>query len=104
MFELFGGNAIILPMEKYRLQVWFEGRVQGVGFRFKTSRIAAGFDVAGFVENLDDGRVHLVAVGDRQEVRAFADEIGKIMDCFIKSSTEKADYTSEVYKGFNIRL
>ena len=91
-------------MEKYRLQVWFEGRVQGVGFRFKTTRIATGFEVAGFVENLDDGRVHLLAVGEESEVRAFVDEINKVMDCFIKSSTEKADFTSECYKGFEIKL
>ena len=91
-------------MEKYRLQVWFEGRVQGVGFRFKVSRIATGHEVAGFVENLDDGRVHLVAVGEPNEVRAFVDEIKKIMDCFIKKSEENADFTTEVYKGFSISL
>ena len=91
-------------MEKYRLQVWFEGRVQGVGFRFKTTRIATGFDVSGYVENLDDGRVHLLAVGSESEVRAFVDEINKVMDCFIKSSQEKADFTSENYKGFEIKL
>ncbi len=96
-------KALFLCMNKYRLQVWFEGRVQGVGFRFKTTRIATGFDVAGFVENLDDGRVHLLAVGEETEVRAFVDEINKVMDCFIKSSTEKADFTSECYKGFNIK-
>ncbi|MBE6412994.1 MAG: acylphosphatase [Verrucomicrobiaceae bacterium] len=91
-------------MEKYRLQVWFEGRVQGVGFRFKTSRIATGYIVSGFVENLDDGRVHLVAVGEIDEVRAFVDEVNEVMDCFIKSSEEKADFTSDLYKGFNIKL
>ena len=81
------------------MQVWFEGRVQGVGFRFKTTRIAAGFD-----ENLDDGRVRVVAVGEESEVRAFVAEIGKVMDCFIKRSTEKADYTTDSYKGFTIKL
>ena len=104
MFELFPRYCDYTRMEKYRLQVFFEGRVQGVGFRFKTSRIATGFDVAGYVENLDDGRVHLVAVGEEREVRAFVDEIKKIMDCFIKSSVEKADFTRDVYKGFNIKL
>lgn len=91
-------------MEKFRLQVWFEGRVQGVGFRFKTTRVASGFDVTGFVENLDDGRVHLVAVGDESEVRAFAAEIRKVMDCFIKNYEEKTDTSDQSYKGFYIKL
>ena len=91
-------------MEKYRLQVWFEGKVQGVGFRYKTSRIATGYEVSGFVENLDDGRVYLVAVGEEDEVRMFVDEVKKVMDCFIKASSEKADFTTELYKGFDIKL
>ncbi len=91
-------------MKKFRIQVWFEGRVQGVGFRFKTSRIATGFDVAGFVENLDDGRVHLVAVGEEAQVRAFVAEILRVMDSFIKRHEEFADSASETYKGFNIKL
>ena len=77
--------------EKHRLQIWYTGRVQGVGFRYKTTQIAAGFDVCGFVENLDDGRVHLLAVGDESETRAFADEIAKVMRDFIKSTDERAD-------------
>lgn len=91
-------------MKKFRIQVWFEGRVQGVGFRFKTSRIAAGFDVAGFVENLDDGRVHLVAVGEEAQVRAFVAEILRVMDSFIKRHEELSDSTADTYKGFNIKL
>ncbi len=91
-------------MKKFRIEAWFEGRVQGVGFRFKTSHIAMGFDVAGYVENLDDGRVHLVAAGQEGEVRAFVAEVLRVMDCFVKRHEEKADFTEETYKGFNIKL
>ena len=90
--------------EKHRLQIWYTGRVQGVGFRYKTTQIAGGFDVCGFVENLDDGRVHLLAVGDESETRAFADEIAKVMRDFIKSTDERADTADVSYKGFEIRL
>ena len=90
--------------EKHRLQIWYTVRVQGVGFRYKTTQIAAGFDVCGFVENLDDGRVHLLAVGDESETRAFADEIAKVMRDFIKSTDERADTADVSYKGFEIRL
>ena len=53
------------------VQVFYEGRVQGVGFRYTARRVAAGFEVAGFVRNLPDGRVELVASGDAEEVDGF---------------------------------
>ncbi len=53
------------------VQVFYEGRVQGVGFRYTARRLAAGYDVAGYVRNLADGRVELVASGDDEEVDGF---------------------------------
>lgn len=57
-------------------QVLFSGRVQGVGFRYTAKQIAAGFDVTGWIRNLDDGRVemHVMAAED-QEIESFLDEI-----------------------------
>ena len=55
--------------------VMFEGRVQGVGFRYTTLSLAAGYDVAGWVANLPDGRVQLHAEGTRGELDAFFDGI-----------------------------
>ncbi len=57
------------------VQVHYEGHVQGVGFRFTVRRIATGFEVAGSVRNLDDGRVELDATGDAAEVEAFLQAI-----------------------------
>ena len=57
------------------MQVFYEGRVQGVGFRYSARRVAAGFDVAGYVRNLPDGRVELVASGDPDEVDGFLDAV-----------------------------
>jgi len=46
------------------MQVFFSGTVQGVGFRFTAERLARRFPVAGFVRNLADGRVEVVAEGE----------------------------------------
>ena len=43
--------------------VHYTGRVQGVGFRFTTCRLAESFAVAGRVKNLPDGRVRVVVEG-----------------------------------------
>ena len=50
-------------MTARRLQAFFTGRVQGVGFRFAARRFAEEYPVTGFVRNLTDGRVELLAEG-----------------------------------------
>ena len=56
-------------------QVIFEGRVQGVGFRYTVKDLARGFDVCGLVKNLDDGSVELQVMGEADEIDAFLREI-----------------------------
>ncbi len=56
-------------------QVFYEGRVQGVGFRWTAKRIAQGFDVTGSVRNLPNGRVELQVSGDKAEIGIFLEEI-----------------------------
>ena len=53
----------------------FEGRVQGVGFRYTVKDIARGFDVCGTVANLPDGTVELHVMGEADEVDRFIREI-----------------------------
>jgi acylphosphatase len=53
------------------MHVIFSGRVQGVGFRYTVCRLAAPFSVTGFVRNLWDGDVELVAEGDERELSDF---------------------------------
>lgn len=57
------------------IKVSYEGRVQGVGFRWTVKNLAREFDVAGTVKNLPDGRVELVAQGDSAEVTGFLEAI-----------------------------
>jgi acylphosphatase len=47
-----------------RLTAWVEGRVQGVGFRWWVRANALELGLAGYAENLADGRVKVVAEGD----------------------------------------
>ena len=58
-------------------QIFYEGRVQGVGFRYTVKQIAKGYDVVGWVRNLEDGRVELQCSGEPEEVEAFIEGIAE---------------------------
>lgn len=84
-------------------QVFYEGRVQGVGFRYSVRRMALGYDVRGSVRNLPDGRVELQVSGDRAEVAAFLEEIRE--SALAGHITAEQTHPIEVdqpFKGFQI--
>src|SRR5271157_2991968 len=56
--------------EAQRREVYYSGRVQGVGFRYTASSIARQFAVTGYGKNLPDGRVELVVEGRTEEIGA----------------------------------
>ena len=58
-----------------RREVRFSGRVQGVDFRYTARQIAARFPVTGFVQNLPDDRVLLVAEGQPAAIDRFLDDL-----------------------------
>lgn len=87
-------------------QVFYEGRVQGVGFRYTVRQIAKEFEVIGWVRNLDDGRVELLAFGEAGEVDAFLEAIRESeLHSFIKKEeqhTPPSEALSDL-RGFEIR-
>jgi len=60
---------------KKRMHVYFEGMVQGVGFRFTAVEVARDFGIAGWVRNLDDGRVEVLAEGEEEHLESFLKNI-----------------------------
>lgn len=50
-----------MPEAMVRCHLWISGVVQGVGFRFFAERVARRLGVRGFVRNLPDGRLELIA-------------------------------------------
>lgn len=88
--------------EVFHMRVFFEGRVQGVGFRYRTLQIARGFEVSGTVRNLPDGRVELEAEGLEGEVRAFVAEVAERLDVFIRHTQSEESVRQASFSGFRI--
>lgn len=86
-----------------RRQAFYSGHVQGVGFRETTRRLAAGFEVTGFVRNLPDGRVELVAEGSPTELHKFLAAIAERMEGRIRQVAVDPRPGLGEFDGFSIR-
>jgi acylphosphatase len=86
-----------------RFHVCFSGHVQGVGFRFTTIDIADRFPgIAGFVRNLADGRVEVVAEGPEEQVAAFVAAVEDGMAPYIHGADRKQLPATGEFSGFTI--
>jgi len=81
------------------------GRVQGVGFRFFTQAKASAYGLKGYVRNLSDGRVEVVAAGSRTVLEAFLSDVKQgppastVRECQVEWMPNPGRFT-----GFSIRL
>lgn len=82
--------------------VYYSGHVQGVGFRATAAGIARRYLVAGWVRNLPDRRVELLAEGEDGEVVAFLTDLRERMREYI-SGEDMFDRDAEGVTGFGIR-
>ncbi len=87
-----------------RVEAHLAGRVQGVWFRAFTQTTAIGLGVNGYVENLPDGRVHLVASGPDGRVAALLEAVRQGPPGAGVEGFEVRDYTGpETFTDFTVR-
>lgn len=82
--------------------VLYSGRVQGVGFRYTAQALAGGYPIAGYVRNLPNGEVELVAEGEDSVVEAFLAAVAQRMAAYIRNTTVQ-DAAPSGQRGFQIR-
>ena len=90
-------------MSLQRHRVLYSGRVQGVGFRWTTRRISQSHAVSGFVKNLPDGRVELVAEGLADDIKGFLAAIRERMGENIASEEQSTEAGTGEFTVFDIR-
>jgi acylphosphatase len=101
-YELYDSATRLCGVKTIR--VIYEGRVQGVGFRYTAKDVARGYDVLGAVRNLVDGSVELIVAGEEREVREYLRELrdDSVVAHHIRSVMEEVIAPLPELKGFSI--
>lgn len=88
-----------------RLHVWWDGRVQGVGFRYTAETAAQALKLRGWVRNLPDGRVEAVCEGAEDRLTQFLEAIktGPMAPHIRRVRAQWEDPTRE-FRDFQIRF
>lgn len=87
-----------------QLHIIVSGEVQGVGYRYYTQMKAIQFGITGWVKNLQEGGVEILASGGKDNLERFIDEVRRgnpfsTVDHIEVNETEK----TETYRSFAIK-
>ena len=85
-----------------RRRVFYSGRVQGVGFRYTAQSTAKLFPLTGWVRNLPDGRVELLAEGAAEEIDTYLRRVAEIMGTNIQAVEQYVEKATGEFRGFEI--
>lgn len=70
-----------------RVRVIYQGRVQGVGFRWACAAAAEPLEITGWVRNQPDATVLLEIQGEQRDIDAFLSAIDQRMASHIRSTS-----------------
>lgn len=87
---------------KRQVHLFYTGIVQGVGFRYTVESIANDLDVVGWVRNLGDGRVEVMAEAGEDTLKEFLDRINKYFLKYIQDIDVQWNEASGEFKDFQI--
>ena len=98
-------SRLIIKTTMKKIQAIASGKVQGVGFRMYTQNKAEELGVVGFVQNLIDSTVKIVAAGEDSKVDALIDwaKSGSPAAQVEDLQTEVLEYQSGEFDRFEIR-
>lgn len=87
-----------------RIQAYYSGRVQGVGFRFSAERIANELGLCGRVKNLSNGKVQVVAEADERILKDFLRRLRDAFSHYIEDVAIEWLSASGEFKDFSIEF
>ena len=84
--------------------IFFEGRVQGVGFRYTARSIAKQIGLLGYVKNLPNGNVEMYIEGEKGKIHECIEEIKREMRGYIKDVSLQWQQYQGHFTTFDIRF
>ena len=88
-----------------RIHLFYSGYVQGVGFRFTAERIALSLNLKGWTKNLRDGRVEVVAEGEKNLLEDFMQQIQKgFLERYVRDVEVDWEKASGEFESFEIKF
>ena len=87
-----------------RMHILYSGMVQGVGFRFTCESMAIQSGIRGWVKNLADGRVEIVAEAEEEALKDFLKQIRQSFSKYIQDEDLRWSETADEFHDFQIRF
>lgn len=87
-----------------RVEAFYSGMVQGVGFRFTAESFAIDLGIYGGVKNLADGRVQVVAEAEEDTLKEFLGRLKQYFSHHIKSVDISWQEATGEFRDFQIRF
>ncbi len=84
------------------VKVRVEGIVQGVGFRYYTYRIAKRYGIKGYVKNMPDGSVEVVAEGNEERLERFLQDVARGPSSAVVTNVSVEDIDPVGFRSFEI--
>jgi acylphosphatase len=91
-------------MKPQRLTVRYEGRVQGVGFRYTAVSLAQELNLTGWVKNEFDGSVSLTAEGAEDQLMELLQAVHRShLGRYITKELVRRSAATGEFTGFGVR-
>ena len=87
---------------KKHLHIYFSGRVQGIGFRYTVQDIATQQKVYGWVRNLSDGSVEVLAEAEEDTLKSFLEQINQHFSRYIREVNTEWLPASGEFRDFQV--
>ncbi|MBU0547462.1 MAG: acylphosphatase [Candidatus Omnitrophica bacterium] len=87
---------------KKQLHLYYSGKVQGIGFRYTVRDIASSIKICGWVKNLTDGRVEVLAEAEDGDLSSFLEQINQHFSLYIKETNSEWQPASGEFRDFQV--
>ena len=87
---------------KKQVYLYYSGKVQGIGFRYTVQDIANQQKVCGWIKNLSDGRVEVLAEAEEDTLNNFLEQINQHFSRYIKEVNTEWQAASGEFHDFQV--